>query len=382
MRVAVIGSFPQDPSRIPGGVEAVIHNLAVSQARLPGVDLHILTCVQGLSAETLTLYRGMTIHYLPGQSRLGNLTDHFLEQRRLRRRLAELRPDIVHAHGSGHYVAAAQAAGFPTVVTVHGLLFKEARLFGGLKGWVRRVSTVALERRVLARADQIFVIADYVRQAILPLTRAQLHPAANPVAERFFGLPTSDTGSTILSVATVQPRKGLLDLVEAVAIVRRTQPAVKLKLVGKVLMPEYADKLRRRIQELDLDDTVQMLGFLPESELEKEFTGCSVFALCSREESSPVSIAEAMTLGKPVVATAVGGVPDLVAQDVTGCLVGYGDVPALAGALIRILSDRDLRAAMGRAARSRADRDFHPDAAAAFAVAVYEKILAAKGTPS
>lgn len=105
LRVAVLGSFPLDPERIPGGVEAVIHNLAVSQAEIPGLELHIVTCVQGLRVARTESYKGMTVHYLPGQTRLGHLTDHFLEQRRLRQRLKEIQPDIVHAHGTGRFVA-------------------------------------------------------------------------------------------------------------------------------------------------------------------------------------------------------------------------------------------------------------------------------------
>jgi colanic acid/amylovoran biosynthesis glycosyltransferase len=69
-----------------------------------------------------------------------------------------------------------------------------------------------------------------------------------------------------------------------------------------------------------------MVGFVTDAELQAAFTDCSVFTLCSVEESSPVSIAEAMSLGKPVVATAVGGIPDLVIPGQTGYLVEFGDV--------------------------------------------------------
>jgi len=322
------------------------------------------------------------VHYLPGQSRLGHLTDHFLEQRRLRKRVREIQPDIVHAHGTGRFVAAAQGLDFPTVITVHGIRFREVVLHGGLKGKLRAVTTVALEKRVLRRARHIFTIADYVRQAIAPHTSADFYPVANPVAKRFFDLPTDETALTILSVAAVQPRKGLLELIEAVAEVRKTVPGVKLRLVGKILLPDYADLLRERIGELDLKDVVELVGFIPDADLEREFTTCSVFALCSVEESSPVAIAEAMTLGKPVVASAVGGIPDLVAEGKSGFLVAYGDVPAIATALTRVLSDDALRADMGRDARHRAEQDFHPDAAAAASVEVYRRILDEKGQTS
>lgn len=376
MRIAMVGSFPLDPSRIPGGVEAVIKNLLGPLAATPGLDLHLVTCVQGLDRPRNLEFRGARIHYLPGQSRLGHLTDHVLEQRRIAVKLKEIVPDLVHAHGTGQYVAGSHRSGFPVVTTVHGIRHKEVVLFGGLKGQVRRVTTIRLERRVLAESRHIFVIADYVARAIAPLTRAKLYPIANPVAPEFFALPTSDESDTILSVAAVQPRKGLLHLVEALAAVRRVRPTARLTLIGKVLDAPYAERIRSRIRELGLQNAVEMPGFVSDEELQAAFTGCAVFALCSVEESSPVSIAEAMTLGKPVVATAVGGVPDLVADGRSGYLVPFGDVPGIASALLRILDDPRRRLAFSRAARSRAEADFHPDAIAARTVAVYEEILA------
>jgi len=379
MRVAMLGNFPLDPERIPGGVEAVIRNLAVAMAKLEDMDLHLLVSCQEISEPVTKTYAGFTIHYLPGQRRLGNLTSHFLDRKRLVAAIKQIKPDIVHAHGTDRYVAAAQCSGFPYVVTVHGIRFREVVLFGGFTGWVRKVTTIRMEKQVLARSEHIFVIADYVGKTIAPMTSAKQYPIANPVAEEYFGMETTDESNTILSVAAVQPRKGLIHLVEALALVRQEVPDARLRLIGKVLTPEYAEQVKAKIIELGLSDAVEMVGFVSDEELQDAFTGCSVFTLCSVEESSPVSIAEAMTLGKPVVASAVGGVPDLVSPDKTGYLVQFGDVPAIADALTKVLADRELRDRLGANARARAERDFHPMAAATKTVEVFKQILAETG---
>jgi len=375
MRIAMVGNFPMDPSRIPGGVEAVIKNLIIPLSRISDFDLHLISTVQGLKNCTTTNYQGTTIHYLPGQTRLGHLTDHILEQRSIAALQEELQPDLVHAHGTGRHVAAAQRTGFPLVITVHGIRYKEVVLFGGLKGTLRRWTITRLEKRVLTRARHIFTIAEYVRQAIAPMTRATFYPIANPVDAELFDLKTSTDGRTILSVAALQPRKGLLHLVEALAIVRREVPDARLQIIGKVLFPEYAEQLRARIKALDLQDVVDIRGFVPDEELREAFTRCAVFTLCSIEESSPVAIAEAMTLGKPVVATAVGGIPDLVADGKSGYLVPFGDVQAIALALGKILKNPELRRTFSAAARQRAEKDFHPSAIAAQTFAVYRSII-------
>lgn len=375
MKIAMLGSFPLDPDKIPGGVEAVIRNLGTALARRPDVDLHLLVCAPATTSPVTRTYAGFTIHYLPGQRRLGVVTGHFLDRRRLLRKIAEIQPDLVHAHGTGGYVAAALDSGLPCVVTVHGIRFREVVLFGGFRGWLRNVTTTRLERSVLARARHICVIADYVGKTIAPMTSARQYPVANPVADRYFEMETTDHDNTVLSVAAVQPRKGLIHLVEAMAVVRRSVPDARLRIIGKMLVPEYGQQLRDRIAELGLTDCVEMVGFVTDEDLRQAFTSCSVFALCSVEESSPVSIAEAMTLGKPVVATAVGGIPDLVADGGTGYLVTFGDVPAIAKSLTSVLADGDLRRRMGAAARTRAVRDFRPDAAAEKTVAVYRQVL-------
>ncbi len=202
-----------------------------------------------------------------------------------------------------------------------------------------------------------------------------MYDIANPVDDRFFAMETSDTANRILSVATIQPRKGQLDLLEAFARVRPSAPDASLQFIGKVIDADYAEKLSDRISELGLDDCVNIAGFVTDQELEDAFTGCALFALCSAEESSPVSIAEAMTLGKPVVASSVGGIPDLIADNQKGYLTRYTDIEGIAASLKRILADKENRKRLGNAAKERALRDFQPAKAAQRTVDVYQKIL-------
>jgi glycosyltransferase involved in cell wall biosynthesis len=375
MRVAMLGSFPADPERMPGGVEAVIRNLATELALLPDLDVHILTCVRGAREAREIEYRGVHLHYLPGQASLGNLTLHRGDRRTLARALDRLRPDIVHGHGTDAYASAVVDTAWPQVVTVHGILYKEVVLYRGLKGLVRRWALSGLERRVLQRSRHILIIARYVQEAIAPWTRATFHQVANPVDRARFDLPATDDGRTILSVATVQQRKGQMVLVEALAQVREQAPDARLVLLGKVVEPEYEAALKRRVDELGLQGAVHIGGFVSDEVRDQALQECAVFSLASLEESSPVSIAEAMTLGKPVVATRVGGVPDLVAEGRTGYLTDHGDVAGTAEALLRILGDAGHRRTLGEAGAARARADFHPEAVARQTVAVYEQII-------
>jgi glycosyltransferase involved in cell wall biosynthesis len=375
MRIAMLGSFPPDPTKVHGGVAAVIRNLATEIAKLPDTDVHVLNTVPGADGQRHQNWQGLTIHNLPGQSAFGNLTLHWRDRRTLARATSDLRPDIVHAHGTDARAAAALQTSFAVVVTVHGILYREMVAGRDLRAALRRHVMTALERRVLGQAGDIITIARYVQDAVEPYTSARFHRIANPVHSRFFDQETSDDGTSVLSVATVQPRKGQLVLVDAFARIHDRFPEARLRLIGKPVDRQYAAAVRDRIEQHDLADSVELAGFKSDEELEHAFRTCTAFILGSREESSPVSIAEAMTLGKPVIATRVGGVPDLVDDGKTGYVVDYGDVAGTAWALERILGDAEHRRSFGQAARVRAERDFHPAAIARRTRDVYEKIL-------
>jgi len=379
MRIAMLGSFPADPHEVPGGVEAVIRNLATELARLPDTDVHIVTNVPGAAESRRQEYAGLTVHYVPGQASLGNLTLHRRDRRNLAAAARALQPDIVHGHGTDVRAAASLDTGLPGVVTVHGILYKEVLLGRGPRALLRRRVMADLERKVLRQARDIVVIARYVEDAVAHLTRARFHRLANPVDRRYFDLPTSDDGRTILSVATVQPRKGQHVLVEAFARIRAAFPDARLRLLGKVVFADYGERVRRAIADHGLQDAVTLEGFQPDAVLERAFCECAAFTLGSVEESSPVSIAEAMTLGKPVVATRVGGVPDLVSHGMTGYVVDHGDVAATAEAFARILGDDAHRRQLGQAGRERAHRDFHPEAIARKTRELYARIIEENG---
>ena len=117
------------------------------------------------------------------------------------------------------------------------------------------------------------------------------------------------------------------------------------------------------------------LGFVPHDELVGLYERAAVVACPSHREGYGVVCAEAMAHGRPVVASAVGGLLDLVVDGETGLLVAPGDVAALRSALDRLLADADLRRRLGEAARERALARLSWDAATDATLAAYEDAL-------
>ena len=175
-------------------------------------------------------------------------------------------------------------------------------------------------------------------------------------------LPISSDGGgsplVIGHVGRVIPLKGQHVLVEAFASLRRRRPDVHLVLAGTPLFDtdHYLRQLEQLVAAYGLDDAVHFLGF--RSDVPEILRAIDVFVHPSVEADSPVSVLEAMAVGRAVVASRVPGTVELIDEGVDGCLVPVGDASALADRLAFLLGDRAERERLGASARQTAERRY------------------------
>ena len=165
--------------------------------------------------------------------------------------------------------------------------------------------------------------------------------------------PPSARSPLILCVGRLAKDKGHLTLLRAFAIVAGKDPEARLRLVGDG--PQEA-QLRMLAGTFGLGDRVEFVPGSPD--VRAHYAEARIFALASVREGQPNVILEAMSSGLPVCATAVGGIPGLVENGVTGLLSPAGFAEALADSLLRLLADPPLGDTLGRAGRARVERDF------------------------
>ena len=248
--------------------------------------------------------------------------------------------DLVHAHWlpAG---AVALTCGKPFVVQLWGTdveLAKRAR---------------PLARSVLRRARLVVCASNALAQAPRELGAGEVRvsPSGVELPERV-GEPAEPP--EVLFVGRLSAEKGILELVQAA-------DGMKLVVAGD-------GPLRERVPGA--------LGFVPHHELGPLYERAAVVAVPSHREGFGVACAEAMAAGRPVVASAVGGLLDLVVDGETGLLVPPRDVPALRAALERLLADEELRRKLGAAGRERAREHFSWPAVTAATIEAYEEALA------
>jgi len=300
----------------------------------------------------------------------------FLSQvRALVRLYREVKPSIVHAFLPIAYVVAglaARLARVPVLVTSRrGLGYNLERHF-----FFRQLGNM-----VNCWADAVVANSEAVRDDTLARERidaAKLSviyngvkaPAGCGSGDRRADLGKEIAGPIVCCVANFFPYKGHLELLAAASTVVKSFPGAAFVFVGDgIQRPE----IEHRMRELGLGENVVMLGSRSDARTIMGFSDMVVLA--SHEEGFPNVILEAMAVGKPVVATRVGGVPEAVEDGYTGLLVPPHDPESLAAAILRLLSNRDVAIEMGRRGLERVREHFTIDRMVKSYETLYEKLM-------
>ena len=261
---------------------------------------------------------------------------------------------------------AARRVGVPAVAVSRGWTGEDRKV--RLYEWLDRRHLRLMDRVVCVSAGQATRVRRWCRVPAGRVTvihngaRLGAFASPDPTARgRLLDLfPGRRVSRVVLAAGRLSPEKGFGVLVEAAAAVLRDDPAAGVVLFGDgVLRPE----LGGRVRELGLADRFRMPGF--RTDLDSLLPAADVVVLPSLTEGLPNVALEAGAAGVPVVATAVGGTPEVVADGGTGFLVPPGEPGPLAARLSELLANPDLRARMGTAARRRMRESFTFEAQAA-----------------
>lgn len=190
--------------------------------------------------------------------------------------------------------------------------------------------------------------------------------------------PQRDAGArpVILSVASLMPNKGFGFLIEACAALQREGVALECRIVGDG--PLRAN-LQEAIEEHGLTSSVQLLGLLPQEEVIRQMHECDLFVLPGtisfdgQMDGTPVSLVEAMAAGRPVVAPAISGIPELISDGVSGLLVDSTHPDRIVDAMRRLIEDPALRERLGAAAQRRVRDSFDIRTTAAALVELFDR---------
>lgn len=297
----------------------------------------------------------------------------------LRKLIVLCKPDIIQTHAvKSHFLI--RLAGinreYPWIAFNHGYTWTDMkmRIYNQLDRWSLPAASkvVAVCRPFASALEEIGVRPE--RIVIQHNSVTTFYPASHKeVLEVRQTLGISEDTQVVLCVGRLSREKAQADLIEAAALLRRENSQRKIRFIVAGEGPDQ-QMLKDLARSLLVEDWFIFSGHIPD--LKPYYTLANLLVLPSHTEGSPNVLLEAMAAGLPIVATAVGGVPEVATNEKEALLVEKQNPVALAGAMERLLGDADLQSRLAEAARQRISA-YTPEAYCDSILSVYQSCLAA-----
>ena len=288
------------------------------------------------------------------------------------------KPDIVHTH-----LYAIRNAIIPIILcriplrfhTLHSIAYKETDRIGRIINWITfhfcKVIPISISQEVAKTTYDLYHVETPIIYNGISVNCFQLKKNIRSFYRKKENLKESDI--IFIHVANFSPQKNHRLLIKAFGQAVKQSPNLKLLHVGD---GELRNEMEKFVKEKKLEQSIYFLGL--RQDIPELLAACDVFILSSDWEGTPMTILEAMAARKPIIATAVGGVPELVENGVTGLLVPPKNTQALAEAILQLVGNSTLREEMGREGQRKALERFDINQIARQYEELYLKSLEAK----
>jgi len=335
------------------------------------VDVHVISCIQKPIPCPEKLGPNIWFHGLL-VPKLGFLRTFYQGcVRAVRKKLREIQPNVIHAQGTERWCAVSGAfSGHPRVLTIHGNLRlinrlspMKPRLYWTLQTWLEIFS--------IPRFDGVVCITEYTRKNITDLAR-KTWVVPNAVDQSFFDIIRKPVEPTeIIVVAHIQERKNQNFFLQAISPL-----AEKVDFRVKFFGCGTSDHSYGRdfFSLLASRPWASFGGMIRREQLRDVFSRASLLVLPSLEDNCPMSVLEAMAAGVPVIASAVGGIPELICHGQTGLLIDPRSSTSILTSMERILFNPAFASGLADAAKIEARTRFHPRSIAEAHLNIYREL--------
>ncbi len=347
---------------------------------------HVAFCMPGTAAlQAACAGAGAEVTtYVPPEPSLRHFPRFLGESRLVARELTRQRTDLVHCSetkAAYHNSLAVLLAGLPLMSHVRSRYSKI--------GVRDRLSFLPIHRFVFVSKDSRrqfgLKVSDRKARVLydgidFPETGLQLGSQADGDAAAIRAQLGVPAGAPLIGmVARVNPQKDYDTLADAAALVLAQCPQARFAVIGDNSVVElnrrHYGHVRSRLQALGIEDRFVFTGF--RADVPEIVAALDVFVLCTHREGLPLSVLEAMAQGKPVIATAVDGIPELIVHGEVGLLHAHGDSAELAELILRCIRDPEMACKMGLAARAHCRLHFNQATFASNAATLYREMLPA-----
>ena len=292
------------------------------------------------------------------------------------RTIHNFRPDVIHAHNLFFRTTEAAAMlrmifRIPLITTVH---LGKSEVNSKLLSTLIRTYEATIGNFILRRSDHVIAVSNAVAEHSHSISNTSIPVTVIPngVDSQVFCPPRNGkpTGKTVLFVGRLIANKGPEILIRAIPLVLLRHPDTKFVLVGD---GPLFDKLKTKASQMEILHAVSFLG--TRHDVPDQMRNATLFVRPSFTEGMPLTVLEAMASALPVIATPVGGTPELLQDSICGQLVPVGDSSALANAIVHMLDNRFDAIEMGSRGRQLVQEDYSWESVVEQTEHVYEEEL-------
>jgi len=342
-------------------------------AMLPEVEVHVVSCIRQPVKSPGKIAPNIFFHsvVVPKIGWMRTLYQGCI--RATQKKLREIQPDIVHGQGTELDCGiSAVFSGFSNVLTIHGNMRLVAKV-NHARPFSFHWLAARLEAFTLPRTDGVVCITNYTRAAVETLAR-RTWVLPNAVDESFFGVqaaPDDSAPPTGLCVGAICLRKNQNNFIRALDPLAQERK-FKIIFLGHTDDSAYS---REFLELVRARPWCEHAGFANREKLKTYFRSATFAALPTLEDNCPMVVLEAMAAGVPVLASNVGGIPDLIEDGKTGLFCDPQKPESFRNGVARLLDDRSLKQQLAVNAKAEAQRRFHPQVIARRHVEIYGEVL-------
>ncbi len=384
----LIYDFPMNPSLIRSGVDSAILNL-LSGFSLLESQIKVIVLGQGVNNDTFQLYPNVKVvfnrPYIQILTRIKFLDILINRRYQIKRSIIKYNPDIIHLQTTGPYLLSLIGLSKKNiVVTQHGIMKQEFKEQITFYAKLKFLFKLMVEKFYFPRFENIIFISHYNKKLFnkKKIQKKNYSIIPNPISTDFFSKPINNSklSCNLAYVGVVNRRKNLLLLLKCINNLIHKGINLRLHIAGGSKENEYQKKVQEYIKIMNLETNVEYYGWTSKENVRRLISNSDFLILPSNQETLPVVIIESLALATPVIATSVGGIPEMIVNDKNGFLFDKGSKEQLFEILLKIYSPKSRidYAKMSISANNYAKDNYHPQIISSKTLLFYKKICKKK----
>jgi len=378
MRVMIlVPALPLNTDDIRGGVHSAVANLLRGFVQLP-VTVRVLSFNKEISKEQRSRFaENIEIVYCPeGSFPLHSLNYLLKCAPQVRKHIGQFKPDLIHYEASDAFLFTKLFGlrGVKHLLTIHGIAMAEGKVNKNFRYKMSSYFNGLVEKIMFPK--NIIHLSNYSVRMYERLQIDQYSIIPNAVMEGYFALPVkSATENKLLYIGGIDRNKNILFLLKGLKeMVARNKPFT-IDILGGFKEQGFENEVKEYIDINQLAPYLNFHGWVPQSTVMNIVAGADILVVSSLQESLPMVIAECMSAGKTVIGATVGGIPEMISNDVNGYLSDTNDVNTLVTSLDKLYNNTEKVKALSLQAKTDATNRYHCRNVAEKTLSFYKELI-------